>query len=313
MKRVRFVLLPLLLMPIIVLFSITGCATNGTAPAATTSSTGGLQDGLSQQQLMQILEESLADYASINTYKFDMDMNIFADVSGGPESGSISMITKSSGATNIASKQMQMNMEMSMSMEGMGEQGGSQTLIYDIYVISDMLYMRMEVPGMGEQWMKMPASDDLMQTFNVDVVEQQIGPLGSAVEIDLLGYENVDGSECYILSVTPDMAEFLDWVGGQQGADADIDWEELAMISDVFKKFKYVCYITKDSNTLKKIVSEIEMEFTPEQAGVSAGDFDTMIMNMYLDMRIYDQNQPFSITLPDEAEDAMEVSEDMFQ
>jgi hypothetical protein len=201
---------------------------------------------------------------------------------------------------------------MSINMEGFAEQNGSQDFTYDVYMYPDWVYARMEVPGMGEQWMKMPTTEELEVSFNTDTVNQQTELLESALELTLLRYEDVDGEECYVISVVPDMAEFMGWVSQQQGSTQDIDWDQMSMIADIYKRFEYTCYITKDTNMLKRIVVEMEMEFTPEQAGVSSSEFDTMTMIMNMDMKVYDYNVPFSIDLPEEAEDAIEASDDMF-
>jgi hypothetical protein len=307
-KGVKLVILPLLLVSVVALFSFSGCADDGSVPEGTAA----VQDGLSQAELQGILADSIANQEGINTYRFDMDMDMITDVVGGYEASKMSIFTKSNGATNLVSNQMQMNMEMSMDLEGFGEESGSQDLIYDIYMYSDWTYMRMEVPGMGEQWIKMQTTEDMQESFNTNMVDQQIGPLESALELELLRYEDVDGDECYVLSLVPDMEDFMEWVAQQQGSTQDVDWDEIGMVTDAFKKLDYVCYITKDTRMLMRIVLEMEMEFTPEQAGASASAFDTMTMIINMDMKMFNINEPFSVDLPGEAEDAMEVSSDMF-
>lgn len=307
MKGIKLIILPLLLTSVIALFSFSGCAEGGVAPGATTA----IQNGMSQAQLEAILDESIANQESINTYRFDMDMDMITDVVGGYEAGKTSIFTKSDGAANLASNQMQMNMEMTMVLEGFEGQNGSQDLTYDMYIYPDYTYMRMEVPGMGEQWMKMATTEDLQVNVNANMVDQQLGPLESAMEIELLWYEDVDGEECYVLSIVPDMEEFMQWLAQQQGSTQELDWNEIAMATDAFKKFSYLCYITKDTIMLKRIIIEMEMEFTPEQAGASPSNFDNMIIIINVDMKMYDYNEPFSIDLPDEAENATEFSEDM--
>jgi len=184
---------------------------------------------MSQAQLEAILDESIANQESINTYRFDVDMDMITDVVGGYEAGKMTISTKSNGAANLASNQMQMNMEMTMVLEGFEEQNGSQDLTYDMYVYPDYTYMRMEVPGMGEQWMKMATTEDLQVDLNTNMVDQQLGPLESAIEIELLWYEDVDGEECYVLSIVPDMEVLMQWVAQQQSSTQDLDWDEIAM------------------------------------------------------------------------------------
>ena len=309
MKTAKIVLLPLILVSIIALFSFSGCASDGAEPPGTTSA---IQDGMSQAQLDAILAESITNQENINTYRFDLDMDMITDIVGGYEAGEMTILTRSHGATNLASNQMQISMEMSLSMEGFGEESGSQDLNYDMYIYPDWTYMRMEVPGMGEQWMKMPTTEDMQANFNTNMVDQQLEPLESAVETELLRYEEVDGVECYVLSIVPDMEELMQWVSQQQGSTQNVDWQDIAMVTDAFKKLTYICYITKDTSMLKRIVIEMEMEFTPEQAGVSASDFDTTTMIIDMDMKLYDYNEPFSIDLPDEAENAIEAPAGMF-
>lgn len=311
MKKLRIVLLPVILASIIALFSMTGCATGATTPAGTTPIAAAPQEELSQQQLQQVLSDCLVNQESLNTYKYDLDMDMIMTISGGAQSGKMTVTTKSSGAIKPVSHEMQATMEMTMNAEGVaGYEDSSQTITYDAYQMADWVYMRMEVPGMGEQWMKMPVTEDLAVKLNL--VDQQLGPLESVIKIELKGYTSVDGEECYVLSLVPDMAELTQWVSEQQGATQDIDWGEISNLSDVFKKLEYTCYIAKDSKLLKKLTINMQMNFAPEQMGISE-DADSVTMNISIDMTLSDHNVPFTINLPEEAENAMEVSPDMFQ
>lgn len=311
MKTVKIVLMPLLLASIIALFSITGCAGTGTTPQITTPSAAATQEELNQQELEEILYASMTNEANLDTYTFIMDMDINTDVIG-EESVKMIVSTKSNGAADLASGQMHMRMEMEMSAEGIGYEAGTQSLAYDVYQITDWIYMKMEVSGMGEQWMKIRASEEMNEKLNL--VDQQLEPLGSAIELKLLGYADVDGEECYVISIVPDIGKITQWLSEQQGAAIqDIDWADIPNLSDVFKNLEYTYYVTKNSRLPKKLVLNMQMEMTPLQLGEFNANYDKMIMNISLDMTLSDFNEPSSITLPDEAQDATEVSEDMFQ
>ena len=309
MKKVRIVLLPLILVSIIALFTMTGCG-SGTTPTGTAPTQAAPQGELSQQQLEQIFSDSMMNEANLNTYRFDMDMDIITNVTGGSEAGKMTMLSKSNGAANMASNQLQIQMEMDMSMEGLGYEDGSQSLTYDVYQMADWTYMRMEIPEAGEQWVKMPTSEKIDEQLNF--VDQQLGPLESAVDIKLQGYANVDGVECYVLSIVPDMEKLTEWISRQQGTAQNIEWGDIPDLSDVFDTLEYTYYITIDSKLPKKLVVNMQMELTAEQLGEGGDNFDRMLMNISIDMTLYDYNEPFSINLPDEAEDARQVSEDMF-
>jgi hypothetical protein len=309
-KATRIILLPLLLTIILALSSIYGC-TGGVIQSGTSAAPGATgETSLSQQQLEQIIADSLTTFKSLNTYKFNMNMDMSMTASGGKEPGEMTIKTKADGAMDTSSQQMHMN--MSMSMEGGPEvQVGPQEMAYELYVLSDYIYMNFNVAGMGNQWLKMPVTDEVSAKFGLNLASQQMGPLESPVKIECLRSESVDGIDCYVISVTPNLEKMGQWLMENQRTTEGIDWGNMVKISDMFKKMEYVCYVAKDSNYLLKMVSNMVFEFNSEQAGLGAGEFDKMTMEISADMKLYDHNQPLSITLPDEAANAMEVSEDM--
>jgi hypothetical protein len=79
------------------------------------------------------------------------------------------------------------------------------------------------------------------------------------------------------------------------------------LVEDMFKSLSYTVWIAKDTKQLKKLKMFIDMEMTAEQAGALASDFDTMDMEITVDMSLKDYDKPVSIDLPDEAEDAVEI------
>ena len=308
MKSARLLLLPLLLIPLIALFSMSACTAGGTS-TGTIPIQSAPQGELSQQELEQIYSDSMMNQANLDFYKFNVDMDIITDIIGG-ESGKMTIFSESTGAANLIANQSKMQMQMDMTAEGLGYEGGEQSISYDMYQMTDWIYMRMEVPGMGEQWIKMPVSEELNE--RVDLVDQQLGPLEGAVGIELQGYANVDGEECYVLSLTPDMEKLMDWLSQQQGGTPGFEWGDIPNAANIFDKLEYTYYVTKDTRLPKRVVANMLVRMTAEQAGVYDNSFDMMTMNISMDMTLYDFDQPFSIDLPDEAEDAIQVSEDMF-
>lgn len=301
MRTVRIALLPILLMSITALFSITGCATDGTGPAES------LPEGISQQDLEEILYDATTNYALLNTCKFDMDMDISTKIIGGSTPGEMTIHSRIGGGMNKSSQQMQMNMEMSVEGAGLG----SQDVYAEMYIFPDLTYMKMEVPGMGEQWVKMETTEDLAAALNTQAVDQQMGMLESPLKVEYLRSESVDGLDCYVLTITPNTDELADWINQQNTGADDIDWGEMADITSLFKQLSYICYVVKDTHMMKKLILEMEMEYTSEQIGDYSADFDTQNMYIYMYMNLYDHNQPFSVTLPDEAEDAVEMPDYM--
>jgi len=165
----------------------------------------------------------------------------------------------------------------------------------------------MNIPEMGEHWMKMSLSEELKEEFDLNMVDQQLMPLESPVEIELTGYEIFDGSECYVLNIVPDMPSLIQWLGQHKMVNMEVDWESMEAIADAFKELSYVCWIAKDSKLMKRLKADMLMEITGEQTGFPDSDFDKMTMDMSTDMAMFDYNEPVSIVLPDEAKNAMEM------
>lgn len=310
-KGIKIILLPLLLIPILALFSFYGCDTISGVSDDNTGTTTPASGDMSQQQLEQLLTNAVNNLKEVDTYKFVMDMDIIADVTGGFQSGSMTIETTSSGAYNLVTDEIQMTIEMWMEAGGMGQDSMSMNMAYDMYLLTDWLYMKVSYSGIT-QWMKVAVSPELKDELGLNTVDQQMQPLDSPANIEYLGNESVDGVECYMIAVTPNMDELAQYLNEQNLGESNIDWDEVTDIYDMFKEFTYICYITKDTNYVKKIVVNMVMEMSADQAGASSSDFDSMLMTIRADMKVYDYNVPFSITLPEEAENATEVSEDMF-
>jgi hypothetical protein len=136
MKGIKLVILPLVLVSVIGLFCFSGCGGDGSGPEG---STYPVENGMSQAQLESLLNESIANQETVNTYRFEMDMDMITDVVGGFDAGKMTIYSRSSGTTNLASDQMQMNVEMSLILEGFGEESGSQDINYDIYICSPII------------------------------------------------------------------------------------------------------------------------------------------------------------------------------
>ncbi len=311
-KALKYILSPLVLLVILALPSFYGCGggeTTTTTPAWVTIPV----EQLTQQQLQQMLADSIDKYEKLNTYKFNIGMDISTNVTGGLNPWTSLLNSTMSGGTNIGDEQTQMTLEMTIAMTGMGQDNQEQSLSYDIYAMPDWLYMNMSISGLGEQWLKVKMSSSLKDLLNLDAVEQQMQPLESPTKIEYLRTEQVDGIECYVLSVSPSSVQLAEWLKGQNVNTGKTDWENLVNNTDVFKNVSLLYYVAKDSNLMMRMVMNMTIELSAAEAGASSTEFDNMSMILITDMKLSDHNQPFSVTLPDEASSATEVSEDIFK
>jgi hypothetical protein len=259
---------------------------------------------------MQILADSMLAFNSLSPYKFEATMNMQMNIIGGPEAMDTGADITMSGVSNMADKEMQANMTMSMDSSSPDFPDEMQNVEIEMYMLTDLIYMKMNIAGMFDQWIKMPVSEEVMAQYDFNMVNQQLQFLEAPADISLLKEETFDGSECYVLQVIPDMQKLIQWMNEEQFA-GELDLSPIEQISDAFKELSLLSWIDKDSKQIRKMDLNMTMEIMPGQLDTEDADFDKMIMDIYMQMNISGYNEPVSIVLPDEAQNAMEISPEM--
>jgi hypothetical protein len=297
----KILFLSLLSVLVLALLAIAGCGEKETAPGTTQAATS----ELSQQEIQQVINDSMLSIATLKTYKFDGNTDMAMESTGGDEPFEMKMAINMTGIFDMAEREMKMNMDMSMESEMMPPDLDMQNVSMEMYLIADSFYMKMDMPQVGEQWLKMPFSEEMKELYNLDIVDQQLEMLKSVTDLKLLRYESYDGSECYVLEMVPDIAAIMSWLGQQ--LPTDVPLESLEIASKMFDELTYTVWVTKDTRLLKKMDAKMIMKMDAADFGGEDTDFEKMTVDMTMTMRIYDQDVPVSITLPPEAEDAIEI------
>ena len=185
---------------------------------------------------------------------------------------------------------------------------GKQDISMGMYIVNGWMYMRIGLPQGGEQWMKMKLNNELWTAQNQ--LSQQIEFLKTAIEVTLLGSEKVDGVDCYVLQIKPNMEALTKWVLSQQQQQSGIGGIDLSKL-DLAKLFKTISikeWIAKDTYPPPvKAAMDVVLEMLPEDVGATAEDFEKMTMDMKGPVKYYDYNKPVTIELPQEALNAQEI------
>ena len=249
----------------------------------------------------EIVDGVIESLDNIKTYQFDMDVTI--DMAGEDEGeafeGTIAM--DYSGAVDVENRQMRMKMTYrSIAKTGQPE----REMETEMYLIGDMMYMMMEIPEMGPMWIKSEMPEGTWEEMNQ--VEPQIELL-EAAQVEVIGSERVGGIDCYVLEVTPDMEQL--WQLAMQQAESTGEMPAVAeeFIQEMFRSFSMKQWVAKDTYFLTRAEIDMAVELTPEAMGFP-GEEGVMTMDIAMDLLVYDYNQPVSIELPPEAEEAIEVS-----
>ncbi len=309
---VKRIMVPLLLISVLLLLLVPGCKEKeATEPTATLTPTA--TGELSQEQMQQILADTMLAVKNAKSYKSDINMTMDMEATGGAQAGKVNVVMTTIATYDQENKNMQMSMNMNMDMEtdiDMSEmEEDMQNISMEMYLFEENMYMKMDMPMIGEQWVKMPANEQMMAAYDIDMVSQQLEMLEGPGRIEFLRYEAVDGADCYVFKIVPDMKKIMEWVGQQRTTGTEIPLDNIADIADIFKDISYFVWITRDGGLMKKMDASLLMEFNAEQFGAKDGDFDSMKMKMDMGMRMYDYNKPVAIVLPEEAKDAIDMSE----
>ena len=125
------------------------------------------------------------------------------------------------------------------------------------------------------------------------------------MSVSRLDDETINGKNCYVFQVDPDMAALLQWMQSQSsGADV------LENINtDMFKTTSLKLWIDKESLLPQKENINMVIEMTPDDLGISGDEADDgeMSMTMSGDVVYTEYNQSMTFELPAAAQNAQEV------
>lgn len=255
-----------------------------------------------EPSVQEIVDNVIETWSGVKTYQFDMDMTMDMAGEADGEAVAANITMDSSGALDVENSQMMMDMTMNIAMPEEDE----MEMTMAMYLVDNMTYMMMEMPLTGPMWVKMEVPEEYREEINL--TESQVGLLKEAAEVKLISSEKVEGVDCYVLEVTPDMKKLWEMVmqqaqvGGQQIVP-DVAEESL---SEIFRSFSVKYWVAKDTYFLTKTDIDMVLELTPEAMGLPEEE-GTLTMDIAIIMLPHSYNQPVSIVLPPEAEEAIEI------
>jgi len=258
----------------------------------------GCDRGLPQEEIDRIIEN--ITNAQYDTVTLDMDMTMTVEIIGGSDEAKMIMFGDGTGVMDMVNREMQMTMNVAIDIPELGE----QTMVSKVYLVGEWMYTGVEVPDLGEQWFKMEAVPGMWEQQSQ--LDQQIAFLESAVEVKSLPDQSVDGTDCYVFEVVPSVEALGKLLSQQSSAMGTMDFSQLDL-AGLFQEMKVKEWIAQDSYQVLKTEVYMLMQMLPEDVGATEADFDKMLMDMNMTMRLYNYNQPVSIDLPAKALDAPEM------
>ena len=252
---------------------------------------------LTQEDIEQLVNDVLVANAEVETVKFDMNTTTKMEMIGGPQPEGATMVGEGTGAINSAKKEMQIIMDMDINVPGKEKQ--SQPM--EAYLVDGWMHIKVSVEEKGAQWMKMQLPDEMWDSQSQ--VSQQIELLKTAKEVNFLGSEDVNGTDCYIVEIVPGTEALNKMLSQIQMPD--IEGADLSQFNfaDMIEEMSFKQWIAEDGYLIMKSETHVVMEINPEDVGASVEEFQKITADQSAVMVFYDYNEPVSIELPAEALD----------
>ncbi len=266
--------------------------------------TGGDEGEAGLPSAQEIIDGVIEAQDDIRTYQFDVDMTMDMAFEVEDEAFEQDMAMGFSGALDLENRQM--IMDMTMSTEMFEE---ALEISAEMYIIGDMVYTMVEDPETGSMWEKSEMTPEFWEEVNqyINQVEPQMELL-EVVQVEVIGSEKVGGVDCYVLQLTPDMEQLWQLAMQQSGVTGELVLPDIGeeFLREAFKNFSVKQWVAKDTYFLTKVEMYMAIELTPEALGYPEEE-GLMTMDITMNLLAYNYNQPVSIELPPEAEEAVEV------
>ncbi len=282
--------------------SLTSTASTTTPAPASTSAAPSTPSPFTEEQLQQLVIQ--AENATLETTSYKMDMGVTMDMSLNNKEQTALTTMKSSSQVDVTGKQL----KTSISMVAVPSSGDNQTLNFVVYMLPDNLYFDVTTPQLGEQWMKTAVTPEILDKFDINVMQDEMKALEKPQSIEFVKYDTVGNTDCIVLKITPNQ-DYLEEYAKEQMANGNfqIDWDKVKNISDIYKEMSFQVWIARDTNYIMQITTDGIMQFTSDFATMSNGNFKSLDVNVTGTLILYDYNIAVVIVLPDAAKNASPI------
>lgn len=254
----------------------------------------------SEPSAQEIVDGVIESMDEIKTYQFEMEMTMDSTGEVGGEALDQDVTMENTGTLDLENEQMMSDTIVSSP--------GEQTMRIETYVVDGMMYAKPEAPGEEPIWIKNEIPAMVRERIKGGSGLENYQELLKTAGVEVIDSEKVNGVDCHVLELTPDMAELYrtatNPIGGigPSGVLPPVPEEYL---QDLFSSYSVKQWIAKDTYFLMKAEVDVAMESTPEIMDY-VGEEGEIFINITLTFLAYNYNEPVSIELPPEAEEAVE-------
>ncbi len=281
-----------------------------------TSCKGEAGDEIDLSSAQEIIDRAI--YCLVNTslddiksYNFDTGMSL--EITGEVEALEMSIAMDISGAMDLENKEMSADATISTLMPGEEDE---IEVAMEIYVVDEIMCGKTEMPEIESVWGWEECSEEDWEVLIgiITPIESHLDLLELA-DVSVTGSEEVNGVDCYVLQLTPNLENLWEMASQQIEAfeplveNSSVIGDVFPIIEDVFQEvvtsYSVKQWVAKDTYFLTKSEIDISMDMTPVVKEVMDAE-GMMKIDVALSYLAYDHNQPISIVLPPEAKEAIE-------
>jgi hypothetical protein len=250
----------------------------------------------------EITNRTLEAFPGVNTVRMSMQSTF--DTASAGSSSSFTMSTTQSMTAEIQTSPPAMHaiMNISLNTSPLGNLNVSTTL----YLIESWMYASTNLTGSVNAWTKYQLKPEDWTSQNQ--LEQQAEFLKSAVQVSLVGSEKVEGVECFVLDVKPDLVALSEFMNAQEsGSGVDgIDFSRFDLVK-IFKTYSIKEWVAKDNYLLQKAEMKVVMDLSQQEV-MPTSSAEKATFTIKSTIYFHDYNKPVNITLPPEALAAKEYA-----
>jgi hypothetical protein len=249
----------------------------------------------------EVLTKSMTAMQKVSSYSGTIDMKMDANFSSSGQTGTMSVDATGTTLADVTKMNTYSKMDMNVSILGQDPENIQE----ESYMADNWVYMKMSVPGAADTWTKTKSTVSLTQ----DQIAQLTNLMKNSISSSLVGTENVNGLDCYILKVDPDLTTLWQWLMAQQGSELSslIDTSKLDL-TKLIKDFGIKYWVAKNSYQIVKAEANMTMVLDASDLGQTDTGDGNMTLTMNMDMTFADYNKPVNIVVPVEALGASEIT-----
>ncbi len=265
----------------------------------------------------EIINRAISALDDLETYQFDAEMTMEMTIEAEGETGRFTAGAECSGAMDVTNSEMMIDMNIDMA--GTGEFGEDMNITarMEMYLVDDTMYAKIDMPfplngGLGSGWVKFKIPEDLREQITTSNQMESLTEMLELVEFEVTGTQKIDGAACYVLEFTPDPDALWELIVRQiqQTVEEEPEDTELEflrnMLDTIADGISVKLWISKDTYFLTRVEYDIALDIAPEDLGMPEEE-GKVTADMAMSFDIYEINEPVSIELPPEAEDAVEM------